>query len=95
MREDELSVGMAVVDADGKRLGKVTRLEAWGFEVERGFFQPREWVVRWDEVMSIRPGEVEVARSDDALFELAAGRLPSYWRRSPYSTELHGSSQPG
>lgn len=77
--------GMAVVDANGARLGKVTRCEAWGFEVERGFWQPLEWVVRWDEVLEVRGREVRVARSDEALFELAAGRLPRFWRRSPFA----------
>jgi hypothetical protein len=74
-------VGMAVLDARGKRLGKVTRCDAWGFEVEQGFFDPKSWVIRYDEVLEARDGELVVARSEDALFELAAGSLPHTWPR--------------
>lgn len=73
---------MTVVDADGKRLGKVRRCDPWGFEVVRGFWGPSEWVIRYDEVLEVSGGRVKVARSDDALFELAAGRLPRIWRRT-------------
>jgi hypothetical protein len=72
---------MSVVDADGRRLGRVTRLDPWGFEVVRGFFGPREWVIRYDEVLEVRGSEVRVARSEQDLLDLAAGRLPRTWRR--------------
>jgi hypothetical protein len=85
MLDDEVRVGMSVVDADEHVLGRVTRLDAWGFEVERGFWQPKEWVVRWDEVLEVRGTVVEVARSDGDLFELASGGLPRFWRRAPFS----------
>jgi hypothetical protein len=74
-------VGMMVRDADGRRLGRVTRCDPWGFEVVRGFFGPREWVIRYDEVLEVRGDELCVARSDEDLLELAAGRLPRSWRR--------------
>jgi hypothetical protein len=70
---------MAVVDVDGKKLGKVTRNDPWGFEVMQGLFSPRTWVIRWDEVLGVEGSKVRVARSDEALFELAAGRLPKTW----------------
>jgi hypothetical protein len=73
MSERGVGVGMTVVDADGRRLGNVARCDPWGFEVVRGFWCPSEWVIRYDEVL--------VARSDEALFELADGRLPRTWRR--------------
>ena len=76
----EVKVGMKVVDADGKRLGRVTRCDGWGFQVERGFFGPSEWVVLWEELMSVEDGTVRVARSDRTLAELAAGRLPRVWQ---------------
>ncbi|HYS79502.1 MAG TPA: hypothetical protein VEM76_02270 [Anaeromyxobacteraceae bacterium] len=78
---DRVQVGMEVRDADGKRLGKVSRCDAWGIEVVKGFWSPSEWVVRWDEVLGVKDGKVEVDRSDEDLFVLAAGGLPSRWRR--------------
>jgi len=75
--------GLLVRDADGKALGRVTRADPMGFEVVRGFWSPSEWVIRWDEVLEVTSTEVRVARSDGALFELAAGRLPAIWARPP------------
>jgi hypothetical protein len=74
-----VKVGQAVFDADGKRLGKVTRCDPWGFEVQRGFFGPYEWVVRYDEILELGEDSVRIARSDADLFELAAGELPHSW----------------
>jgi len=81
MKDRAVQAGMTVVDADGRRLGKVRRCDPWGFEVVRGFWGPREWVIRYDEVLGVRGDEVRVARSDQDLVELAAGRLPRTWRR--------------
>ena len=70
---------MTVVDADGKRLGKVSSCDRWGFEVRRGFWMPREWVILYEEVIGTDGDTVRVARSDQALFELAGGGLPRTW----------------
>ena len=76
-----VTVGMVVRDADGKTLGKVDRLYDWGFAVVRGLWSPREWIIRYDEVLEAGRGYVSVARSDEALAELAAGALPHSWRQ--------------
>ncbi len=81
MNDGAVRVGMRVVDADGRRLGKVTRCDPWAFEVVRGFWGPRHWVIRYDEVVEVRGDEVHVARSDRDLLDLAAGRLPRTWSR--------------
>jgi len=79
--DDRVQVGMDVRDADGKRLGKVSRCDAWGIEVTRGFWSPSEWVLRWDEVLGVEGRVVKADRSDEDIFVLAAGGLPSRWRR--------------
>jgi hypothetical protein len=81
MNDSAVKVGMTVVDVDGRRLGKVARSHRWGFEVVRGFWAPREWVIRHDEVLEVRGGEVRIGRSDRDLLDLAQGRLPESWRR--------------
>ncbi len=81
MAELGVKIGQTVYDADGKRLGKVTRCDPWAFEVQRGFFGPRQWVIRYDEIVVLRADSVRVARSDADLFELAAGELPHSWPR--------------
>jgi hypothetical protein len=77
--DPRVRAGQTVRDLDGKRLGKVTHCVPWGLEVVKGFWSPEEWVIRWDEILDVRDGEVHVARSDEALFELAAGKLPRTW----------------
>src|SRR5690242_8705815 len=77
--DTKVRVGMAVVDADGKRLGKVTRCGPRAFEVIRRFWSPYEWVIRWDEVLDVKDGVVRVARCGDELIELAEGGLPHGW----------------
>ncbi len=75
-------LGQPVRDADGKDLGRVTKLWEWGFEVTRGFpvLFRRDRVVRYDEVRGARDGALVVARSDRDLFDLAAGGVPRSWR---------------
>ncbi len=75
-------LGQRVRDADGKSLGKVTKLYEWGFEVTRGFpvLFRRDRVVRYDEVRGARDGALVVARSDRDLLDLAAGGVPRSWR---------------
>ncbi len=84
-----VEVGMLVRDAEGRELGKVRRCYPWGFEVARGFLSRRQWVIRYDEVLEVSRGVARVARSPDALFQLAAGGLPSTWRRvtPPFAPE--------
>jgi hypothetical protein len=79
--DERVKIGMAVLDAAGERLGKVTRLDPWAFEVVRGFWSPLEWVIRWDEVLDVEDGRVHVARGDGALLDLAQGGLPESWKR--------------
>ncbi len=79
---DGVRVGQEVLDVQGKRLGRVTTLFDWGFEVARGFpiLFRQSWVVRYDEVRGLRDGALVVARSDDDLLTLAAGGVPPSWR---------------
>jgi hypothetical protein len=75
-------LGERVVDADGKPLGKVTKLYPWGFLATRGLpvLTRRDEVIRYDEVRGARDGALVVARSDQDLLDLAAGGIPRSWR---------------
>jgi len=81
MAELGVRVGQSVFDADGKRLGKVTRCDPWGFEVTRGLFSPYQWVVRYGEILELADDSLKIARSDADLLELAAGDIPHSWPR--------------
>ncbi len=70
-----------MVDADGKRLGRVREVYPWAFEAsERPWSHP--YVVGRDEVVEVRGDVVRTSRSDATLFELADGRLPHAWERT-------------
>lgn len=81
--------GMTVKDGAGTPLGKVRRVYAWGFEVGSGFWSPREWVFRYDEVLRASGDVVEVSRRPDDLLRLSAGELPDSWRRGTPPGDPH------
>lgn len=67
IRQHEIVHGMVVRSSDGEKLGKVTRLDEASFEIEKGFFFPKEYMVRYDEVAGIRDGEVILTHARDQL----------------------------
>lgn len=73
---------MRVRDLDGRELGRVTRCDPWGVEFAKGRFFRRDGAAPYDEIREVRDGEVILARSARALFDLAAGRIPDTWRSS-------------
>ncbi len=75
-------LGERVVDADGRPLGKVTKLYPWGFVATRGLpvLTRRDEVIRYDEVRGARDGALVVARSAQDLLDLADGGIPRSWR---------------
>ncbi len=75
-------LGLRVRDLDGKDLGRVKRLYDWGFAIEKGFpiLFRRDTVATYDEVRGFSGDVLTLARSDQALFDLAEGGVPSIWR---------------
>lgn len=71
VKQQEIARGMVVRSSDGEKLGKVTRLDVDTFEIEKGFFFPKEYAVRYDEVAGIRDGEIVLTHARD---QLAGGR---------------------
>jgi hypothetical protein len=75
-------VGQRVKDLDGRDLGKVTRLHAWGFETVKGLpvLVRDEHVFRYEDVRPSQDGTIVVARGADDVYTLAEGRLPPSWK---------------
>ena len=63
----EIAEGMIVRSADGEKLGKVVLCEERTFQLEKGFFFPREFTVKYEEITDIRGGDVTLARGRWAL----------------------------
>jgi hypothetical protein len=75
-------VGLQVKDLDGRSLGRVTRLFESGFDFEKGLplLFRQDFTATYDEVRGVKDGVLLLARSKDALLELARGVLPTTWR---------------
>jgi uncharacterized protein (TIGR02271 family) len=67
MTRSDIREGMAVYSADGTKLGKVTDAQEGSFFIEKGFFFPKEYVARYDEIADIRGDEVFLRGSDEML----------------------------
>ncbi|WP_437589046.1 YsnF/AvaK domain-containing protein [Sorangium sp. So ce1000] len=65
--QHEIKQGMLVRSSDGEKLGNVVRIDESRFEIEKGFFFPKEYAVRYDEVSGIRDGEVILMHGRDQL----------------------------
>jgi uncharacterized protein (TIGR02271 family) len=60
--------GMTVWSSDGERLGKIVACDDRSFEIEKGFFFPKEYIATYDEVSELRgDGDVLLARTKDEL----------------------------
>lgn len=75
-------VGQRVKDLDGKDLGKVTKLNDWGFQTVKGLpvLIRDEYVFRYEDVRPSADGGLLVARGGDDIYTLAAGKLPPSWK---------------
>ena len=66
--EREIREGMTVRSADGEKLGRVIRCDQDAFIIEKGFFFPKDYIVRYDQA-SVRGDEVLLALSASSLRE--------------------------
>lgn len=64
--ERDIREGMIVRSSDGEKLGKVIRCRADEFIIEKGFFFPKDYVVRYDEARVV---------GDEVLLSLPASSL--------------------
>lgn len=54
---EHISTGMTVRSSDGQKLGKVIALGADNFEIEKGFFILKDYLVRYSDILDVRDGE--------------------------------------
>ncbi len=63
MNREGIREGMKVRSSDGETLGKVLSIGDSSFIIEKGFFFPKDYEARFDQITDIRDGEIWVARS--------------------------------
>lgn len=67
MNRDQLREGMTVYSSDGEKLGKIVELGATQFQVEKGFFFPKDTILSYDEISDLRGSDVIVSHGKDVL----------------------------
>jgi hypothetical protein len=67
MRAHPIREGMRVRTTDGSRLGRVVLTGLQTFQIEKGFFFPREYVARYDDVLEVQGDDVVLALRRDQL----------------------------
>ena len=62
--------GMAVFSSDGEKLGKVLSCEASTFTIEKGFFFPKDYVARYDDIADVTGDDIRLAMTKDSFVQL-------------------------
>ncbi len=68
-----INAGMIVRSIDGEKLGKVVACKADEFVIEKGFFFPKDYLVRYQDVADVRDGEVMLRGSSAELRQAGEG----------------------
>jgi uncharacterized protein (TIGR02271 family) len=75
MAKAELTQGMKVRSSDGANLGKIVRIEADHFLVEKGFFFPKDYAIPISLVSGVRDDEVWLTSSGAELQQAEGGTI--------------------
>ena len=84
--------GMVVHSLDGERLGKVVAVGADHFQIEKGFFFPKEYFARMSDISSQDGDDVILAHGQDALRETATAEMD---RSDSQRTSTEGIAKAG
>jgi uncharacterized protein (TIGR02271 family) len=87
---------MKVRSSDGQSLGKVVSCGADSFIVEKGFFFPKDYTARYEQVADIREGEVFLSISGDELkkgFAAETGAAATDAARGPMAAGASGEAR--
>ncbi len=63
----QLKEGMTVRSSDGEKLGRVFSLGDGEFHIEKGFFFPKDYLVRYSDILDIRDGEIILLHGKQSL----------------------------
>jgi hypothetical protein len=70
VERSQIREGMTVHSADGQKLGKVLTCDALTFIVERGFFFPKDYVARYEDVAETSGNDVRLSAGQESLRSL-------------------------
>jgi uncharacterized protein (TIGR02271 family) len=69
MENRGIEQGMVVRSSDGEKLGKVVQCAESFFLIEKGFFFPKDYLARYEQISEIRDGEVRLDATAASLQE--------------------------
>ena len=70
MNTGRVKEGMTVRTTDGEKLGKIISCQESEFIIEKGFFFPKDYVARFEDIAEVREGEVLLRHSAAQLREI-------------------------
>lgn len=62
-----IAEGMTVHSSDGHKLGRIVRVGTTSFELEKGFFFPKDYLVRFSDIADVRENEVRLHTTREEL----------------------------
>lgn len=71
-QRSNIQEGMIVRSIDGEKLGKVFAIGEDSFQIEKGLFFPKDYLVRYAEISDIRGGEIFLTHGRESLQRLGA-----------------------
>jgi sporulation protein YlmC with PRC-barrel domain len=74
----EVHTGMDAYSTDGEKLGQVELLDEDSIVIEKGWFFPKDFTIRYDDVSDIRGDDMIVSKSRDELDEWRRDRYPGW-----------------
>jgi uncharacterized protein (TIGR02271 family) len=85
--------GMAVFSSDGEKLGKVLSCEASTFTIEKGFFFPKDYVARYEDIADATGDEIRLAMTKDSFVQLRESGTYGYATGASASETSRSSSE--
>lgn len=65
-----ITEGMTVFSSDGEKLGKVSSFDDATFTIEKGFFFPKDYLARYEDIADVTGDEIRLAIAKDAFLRL-------------------------
>lgn len=84
-----ISENMAVYSQDGEKLGHISYMDDDSFVIQKGFFFPKEFSARYDDIAEVRDSQIIMNRTRS---ELESWRDENYTGWSEYD-RLHGEGR--
>ena len=61
---------MTVFSSDGEKLGKVLSCDASTFTIEKGFFFPKDYVARYDDIAAVTGDDIRLGMTKDTFIQM-------------------------